>query len=531
MLVLRVLLFYNLTVTTLAIGMLNLTSISKLLQSVKYEDGELLPPRETPRTHPRSVTINSNFRRAVTENDSKELFGANPNKLNPPVPGKIKVNSDGFTFFARIDLGLKDPVLLVLDTFSSYSAVIGDREANTKGVVSELAIPNGKTDFGNDIKYTYYSDGSWAAGYNTWYGKISSPGADKLNPPASFYGYFSLLSKTSEFRRKDKNGVLGLARESKDYYFESKYPKSGNSSLKEPFIPWGIQIPPVDGNYSYFTTYLNWREPENQYLGLDYFKEEELGKHISTLKVIAGRKDISDWRVSVKASQINPIAWRKSDGLVYAEKIKSVDYGTDIESVILLDTKSEYTFIREEQAISIAEAMGGSCSKISDMGYVVNHMGSDYPGSNFKFNGKVCMVPCQRRGGETKYFQTHRVAIDLPFGEGYIRIPSDSSLVAYFPQEFVAGDPCKATKPEEICNAVCVSAIQPLRENGPNYPDVLKFSNNPSQRDLLYGHTVWANVFAKWDINQGTIGVWNYKGAVRDPEFDVNKLPGRSGRP
>ncbi|KAF3223774.1 hypothetical protein TWF679_000212 [Orbilia oligospora] len=465
---------------------------------------------------------NKNFRREqVTQPGS---FGADPSDKQRPIPGKLKVKSDDFNFFAQIDLGFPEPMNLVLDTFSSVSFVMDKKEAaKNGGVLKPPKINIGQTytttSGGRD---TLYSDGSWMVEDTTWYGKISSPESAKLDEPASFYGYLALPLRTGNFKRSGKDGVLALARELIQRGVEvSKFNRAGNLQTDSP-LPWGRRAPPINGNYSFFTTYLNWREPDKQYLGLDYLEEKELGERIGKLKVVGAdgeRDDVNDWRVRLPEPARNPIISEKTENLTYAKRLpRSQELKASDSTVFLLDTKSEYSFLPLDHAVAINEAMKGSCTPISSYTHLPNLITGDYPGSNFQFGGEICIIPCRIMEGNTTFLQINPITIDLPFGSGYIRIGPDVSLAAWSPREKIwPGSHCAFTDDED-CIDWCLSSIQPAPNNGPNYPTVMR--ERSSGKDNVYGRTIWSNVFAKWDVGGGNVELWNYKETVKDPVFN-----------
>ncbi|KAF3207623.1 hypothetical protein TWF106_011642 [Orbilia oligospora] len=420
---------------------------------------------------------NKNFRREqVTQPGS---FGADPSDKQRPIPGKLKVKSDDFNFFAQIDLGFPEPMNLVLDTFSSVSFVMDKKEAaKNGGVLKPPKINIGQTytttSGGRD---TLYSDGSWMVEDTTWYGKISSPESAKLDEPASFYGYLALPLRTGNFKRSGKDGVLALARE---------------------LIQRG-----------------------------DYLEEKELGERIGKLKVVGAdgeRDDVNDWRVRLPEPARNPIISEKTENLTYAKRLpRSQELKASDSTVFLLDTKSEYSFLPLDHAVAINEAMKGSCTPISSYTHLPNLITGDYPGSNFQFGGEICIIPCRIMEGNTTFLQINPITIDLPFGSGYIRIGPDVSLAAWSPREKIwPGSHCAFTD-DEGCIDWCLSSIQPAPNNGPNYPTVMR--ERSSGKDNVYGRTIWSNVFAKWDVGGGNVELWNYKETVKDPVFNHGELP------
>ncbi|KAK6500847.1 hypothetical protein TWF506_003608 [Arthrobotrys conoides] len=530
MLILHILLLYHLIVPTLAIGHIKTSSPTSHPvhdQSISLRNHSLRNHTPSRATRPHKKV----FRRA----DEKETrFGANLENPRAAVPGKLKVNSDGFGFFAQIDLGLSKPINLLLDTFSSFSIVIDRKEgAKNGGILKELKVKTGLTTSNNSAQHNLYSDGAWVLGQTTWYGEIRSPASAKVDPAASFYGYLGLPLRTSGFKRKGKDGVLGLAREQTTYSVNLTGPVP--YELLDSRLPWGLETPPINGKYSYFTTYLNWREPEKQYLGLGYMNEEELGNSIGTAKAVGAdgdRGDIKDWRIILSDPSHGPIIWEKSKNMTYAERLRP-SKDLDSQIVYFLDTKSEFTFLRADYAQLINQAMRGYCNPVSKLEYLPSFITNDYPGSNVKFGGDVCLIPCRRarnNEGKSKYFQKHPIAIDLPFGEGYIRIGEDVSLAAYRQEEFIwPGDDC-ASAGDSSCVDICLSSIQPSAKNGPNYSELQingteLFPDEPwkgtSGHDNVYGRTIWSNVFAKWDVENNTVSLWDYKGVFRDPVFNV----------
>ncbi|EGX47866.1 hypothetical protein AOL_s00081g193 [Orbilia oligospora ATCC 24927] len=525
MLIPCILLLYHLTVATAA------ATPSELARSTHPPFGQLSGARNhilhKPSGPAAAPAHNRNFRRQRIVRTGE--FGANISKKQRPVPGKLKVKSDNFSFFAQIDLGFPEPANLVLDTFSSQSIVMDKKEAAKNGGLLKLPKFNREeivvSLYGRDI---FYSDGSWAVEDTTWYGKISSPASAELDKPASFYGYLALPLRTGNFKRSGKDGVLALAREQSQYSVEIWNEEDPFAPREDSRLPWGAKLPPINGKYPFFTTYLNWREPDKQYLGLGYLEEKELGGSIGTLEVIGADgkyDDIDDWRVKLPEDALEPIIWLKSENLTYAERLQRLN---DKDStVFLLDTKSEYSFLPLDHAIAINEAMGGKCIPIANFSDLPNLITGDYPGSNFQFGGNICTIPCLLMEGKTTFFQTKPITLDLPFGSGYIRIGSDVSLVAYNPWETIwPGSHCDTTRPgNEECVNECLSSIQPAPKNGPNYPSAR--AKRGSGKENVYGRTIWSNVFAKWDVEGGAVELWDYKGTVRDPPFGASQsIPG-----
>ncbi|TGJ66259.1 hypothetical protein EYR41_007904 [Orbilia oligospora] len=524
MLIPCILLSYHLTVATAA------ATPWELARSTHPQFGQLSGARKhilhKPSGPAAAPARNRDFRRQQVTKLGE--FGANFSKPQRPVPGKLKVKSDDFSFFAQIDLGFPEPANLLLDTFSSQSIVMDKKEAvKNGGLLKPPKVNSGRTDTSSKGRDILYSDGSWAIEDTTWYGKISSPASAKLDKPASFYGYLALPVRTGNFKRSGKDGVLALAREQSQYNAEIWNADDPFAPEEDSRLPWGTKLPPINGGYPFFTTYLNWREPDKQYLGLGYLEEKELGGSIGTLEVVDAdgkRDDANDWRVKLPEHALDPIIWIKSENLTYAERLPwSPELNAKDSTMFLLDTKSEYSFLPLDHAMAINEAMGGKCIAITSFTSLPNLITGDYPGSNFQFGGDICVIPCRIMEGKTTFFQTIPIALDLPFGSGYIRIGPDVSLVAYNPRETVwPGSHCDPTENEE-CVDECLSSIQPAPNNGPNYPTAR--AEKSSGKDNVYGRTIWSNVFAKWDVDGGAVALWDYKGTVRDPAFSHEALP------
>ncbi|KAK6504732.1 hypothetical protein TWF481_006671 [Arthrobotrys musiformis] len=473
-----------------------------------------------------------------------QQFGADPKAPKKPVPGKIKVKSDPFTFFAQIDIGEVEPANLVLDTLSDFSAVVRGRRCGTRREPVQILIDGGQTSIEKDPRTnlfrSIYSDGSWVLGTQYWYGNISSPASAGLDNPASYHGYLALPTRQSQFKRIGKDGVLGLSREQDDLESISEEgvyvstPVGGDRFDSR--LPWGKKKPPRNGGYSFFTTYLNWRDPLNQYLGLDYLDDRKLGSPIAKVNLVTRHNsaDIKDWRVGLNQTSVQTVMyWPTGQDNEYHQRklVLQGGYSSGIDLLFLLDTKSEFTFIAGRHASAIAKAMGGECKFFSSVAGDINTLeGDDYRGSNVKFGGNICFIPCLHHFGKSGFFQKNPITLDLPFGETYIRISEDVPLAAYAydASRFDSREEC-VPQPNRPCETICVSYIQPLEFNGPNYQhveiDPFGRINEFSSREFVYGHTVWANVIAKWGLNETAVSLWYYQDANLNTKFNPQKVP------
>ncbi|KAK6528393.1 hypothetical protein TWF281_009634 [Arthrobotrys megalospora] len=223
-------------------------------------------------------------------------IGLDKNNPKPLAPGKLRVFSDDYSFYASVNMG-GDTVYLVLDSNSKVTAVRATRSKYPSGNVAKYNITSSTN--ANIVQQTgdffhLYPDRTFLAGDYIWYGEIQSPATEELNPPASYWGHIGLAETSSGLNHQGKHGIMGLGL---DYTEGRKSLEmvqiAGGSYDDRPWQPWDDPRGDynVDAGCGFFTTYLNWREPDKTHIGFDHLNKEELGPIMGEKLVDRGPKE------------------------------------------------------------------------------------------------------------------------------------------------------------------------------------------------------------------------------------------------
>ncbi|KAF3931234.1 hypothetical protein ABW19_dt0202136 [Dactylella cylindrospora] len=447
------------------------------------------------------------------------------------IPGRLPVTlyDDSFQVNVTTDNGgFRQTLQLVLDTQSSVN-VLKALDSNTSRTAPAIArCPIGGkrglevTGQTRLVAYTgpwfrRFTDNSTASGTRAINGTLTYANGDIISlnatyPFASWNASIGLADDLSGFDYScNADGILGLSRghwgqDPSDIDTASNRtgrPVAGN--MTELSLPWKIFEAP--SGYRFFTTYLNWKEPERAHIGLDYSIDPKLDLVSGDIYKLDAVRYEGGWRV--KPSDRYHPSWsvliRVAENGMYTKERVTLDTSKEVTQdtniTIILDSKSEFTYLNDTIVTTIHNMIGGRCNASASNYFPVT------TGSNYGVpEHDLCVIPCQRRFRETRYHQRGRsLGLGLPWLEGSWSLwMGHDTPYTYRPLwPLNSTNSCEPTE-DLPCTTDCISYIQKIGGGTPRVP-------HASQSDWVYGHLVFSNQFFRFDLENGTVGTSEFR--------------------